>query len=193
VKEQFIKQKKWKTLDSTYLYQTTFGNLRIDTCETPTGLVIEEYVVHEYADWVNAFVLTEDHKVVLVEQYRHAGGDFFLEIPAGKLEANETLEEGILREVREETGYFSRKKPVKLGEYMVNPATQNNKVATFLIEEATKDFEQDLDETEDIKVHLIDFDKLGELLHTNQLQTQLFTAYAYYMTKDFLIKRRKPV
>ena len=97
----------WKTISSKYLYKSPFGNLRIDSCQLPNGSVIENYYVNEYSDWVNAVVITKDNKVVLVEQYRHAGNDFFLEIPAGKVEDNESHEEGILREIKEETGYIS--------------------------------------------------------------------------------------
>lgn len=69
---------------------------------------------------------------------------------------------------------------------MVNPATQNNKVITFLIQDAYKQYEQDLDEFEDINVSLFEFDELGYLIKTNQIKTQLFTANAYAMAKLFL-------
>lgn len=181
--------KKWKTLSSQYFYKTPFGNLRKDKCELPNGVVINDYFINEYADWVNAIVITQENKIVLVEQYRYAGNDIFFEIPAGKIEENESYEEGILREVREETGFTSMTRPIKLGEFMVNPATQNNKVITYLIMDAFKEFEQDLDDTEDINVHLFDYDNLGDLLRTNQIKTQLFTAYAYFMAKDFFAKK----
>lgn len=142
--------KKWKTLDSEYLYKTPFGNLRKDKCELPNGMIIDNYYVNEYTDWVNAIVITKDQQIVLVEQYRYAGNDFFLEIPAGKIEEGESFEEGILREVRQETGFTSKSKPIKLGEFMVNPATQTNKIITYLIVEAYKEFEQNLDNTEEI-------------------------------------------
>lgn len=180
---------KWNTLESVYLYKTPFGNLRKDKCEVPNGLVINEYYVNEYSDWVNAIVITKENKVVLVEQYRYAGGEFYLEIPAGKIEVNESYEEGILREVREETGFTSRTKPIKLGEIMVNPATQTNKVITYLIVDAFKEFEQDLDDNEELVVHLYDFNDIGKALKKNQIRTQLFTAYAYYMAKDFLVEK----
>lgn len=180
---------KWNTLESEYLYKTPFGNLRKDKCKLPNGLVINDYYVNEYSDWVNAIVITKENKVVLVEQYRYAGGEFYLEIPAGKIEVNESYEEGILRELREETGFTSRTKPIKLGEFMVNPATQTNKVITYLIVDAVKEFEQDLDDNEDIVVQLYDFNDLGKALKENQIRTQLFTATAYYMAKDFLAEK----
>lgn len=182
--------KKWRTLSSEYFYKTPFGNLRKDRCELPNGHIIDGYYINEYADWINAIVVTKENKIVLVEQYRYAGDDVFLEIPAGKMEENETYEEGILREVREETGFTSRVKPIKLGEFMVNPATQNNKVITFLIMDAYQEFEQDLDATEELEVRLFDFNELGDLIRTNQLKTQLFTAHAYFMAKDYLDEKQ---
>jgi ADP-ribose pyrophosphatase len=177
---------KWTTLESDYHFKTPFGNLRKDKCRLPDGSVINEYYVNEYSDWVNAVVLTEDHQVVLVEQYRHAGEGFFLEIPAGKVEENESSEDAVLRELKEETGYTSNRKPEKLGEYMVNPATQTNKVITYLIRGAFKDSVQNLDTTEEIRVHLYNFGEFGRLLRESKIDTQLFTASAYYMAKDFL-------
>ncbi|WP_059172204.1 NUDIX hydrolase [Bacillus sp. FJAT-27445] len=178
--------KKWNTLASEYLYKTPFGNLRKDTCQLSNGIVIKDYYVNEYSDWVNAVVITEDSKIVLVKQYRHAGGDFFLEIPAGKIEENETHEEGILREVREETGFSSKAAPVKLGEFMVNPATQTNKVITYLIQDAFKETEQTLDYTEEIDVKLVDFNDFGGLIGAGEIKTQLFTASAYFMAKNHI-------
>ncbi|PIB43080.1 ADP-ribose pyrophosphatase, partial [Pseudomonas sp. 2822-15] len=99
-------------------------------------------------------VITKENKLVLVEQYRYAAEDFFLEVPAGKKEDDETYEEGVIRELKEETGYTSLKKPILLGTYMVNPAVQTNKVSTYLIVDAFKSYEQDLDDTEDINVKL---------------------------------------
>ncbi|WP_164670725.1 NUDIX hydrolase [Virgibacillus doumboii] len=177
---------RWKTLESEYLHKSPFGNIRKDRCKLPNGLVIDDFCINEYPDWVNAVVITKEDKIVLVEQYRHAAEDFFLEIPAGKKEGNETDEEGLIREVKEETGYTSLREPIFLGEFMVNPATQNNKVKTYLLQDAFKAHEQDLDDTEAINVKLLDFSNMGELIRTNKINTQLFTANAYLMAKDFL-------
>jgi ADP-ribose pyrophosphatase len=178
---------KWKTIHSEYHYKTPFGNLRKDTCQMPDGRVIDGYYVHEYADWVNAIVLTKEGKIVFVEQYRHPANDLFLEIPAGKMEEGETPEEAIIREVREETGFISEKKPICLGEFFVNPAVQTNKVISFLITEAEQLVEQQLDETEVIDVHLFQLDEVEGLISGKQL-SQLFSVSAYYMAKDHFKK-----
>lgn len=181
---------KWKTSKSEYIHKSPFGNIRKDKCELPNGIVIDDYYVNEYSDWVNAVVITKENQIVLVEQYRYAGKDFFFEVPAGKREGNETHEEGLIREIREETGFISLRKPILLGEFMVNPATQNNKVITFLMLDAFKEFEQDLDDTEEINIKLIDFEDMGNLIRTKQINTQLFTAHAYLMAKVFLTEKQ---
>ncbi len=178
--------RKWKTLDSKYIYKSNFGNLRRDTCELPGGQVIDNIYINEYTNWVNAIVITKEHQLVLVEQYRHGGQKSYLEIPAGKIEKHETAEQGMLRELREETGYASSEKPVLLGEYMVNPALQTNKIITFLITEAINVSGQKLDAGEDIQVKLIDFTEFGRLLKSGMVETQLFTAGAYYMALALL-------
>lgn len=178
--------KQWKTLNTEYVHKSSYGNIRKDICELPNGLVINDYFVNEYSDWVNAVVLTKENKILLVEQYRHAGNDIYLEIPAGKREHGETDEEGIIREVKEQTGYISRQTPILLGEFMINPATQTNKIRTYLLLDANKQFDQELDETEEIYVQLLDFESLGSLIKTNKIKTQLFTAHAYHLTKIFL-------
>lgn len=181
---------KWRTLKSKFLHESPFGNVRMDTCELPNGLVINDYCVIEYSDWVNAVVITKENQMVLVEQYRHAGGDFFIEVPAGKKEGNETPEQGLMREIREETGYTSFRKPIYLGEFMVNPATQNNTVKTFLLLEAFEAFDQDLDNAEEITVRLFDFNTFGNAIMSNTVKTQLFTANAYYMAKSYMLENR---
>ena len=178
--------KQWKTLKSEYVHSSPYGNIRKDICELPNGIVINDYYFNEYSDWVNAVVLTKENQIVLVEQYRHAGNDIYLEIPAGKREHEETDEEGILREIKEETGFISHQKPILLGEFMINPTTQNNKIRTYLLLDAYKQYEQDLDETEEINIKVMDFELLGSLIKTNDIKTQLFTAHAYNMTKIFL-------
>lgn len=177
--------RKWEVLNSGYIYQSPFGNLRKDAIQMPDGTIIQDYYVNEYSDWVNAIVLTKDDQIILVEQYRHPGEDYYLEIPAGKIEEGETYAEGIVREVREETGYISAEQPILLGEFMVNPATQTNKVITFLIKDAYHAFNQELDETEVIDVKRYPFESVEKMIQEKEI-TQLFSVSAYYLAKSYL-------
>jgi ADP-ribose pyrophosphatase len=52
--------------------------------------------------------LTDDGRIVLERQYRHATGQVMIEIPAGKLDAGESALVCGQRELLEETGYAAR-------------------------------------------------------------------------------------
>ena len=81
---------KSKCLQSTYLYQSPHGNVRLDTCRLPSGQTYP-YCVNEFPDWVNALVLTKNHKWVMVRQFRYPANDVFLEAPGGKVEKGEAF------------------------------------------------------------------------------------------------------
>ena len=49
--------------------------------------------------------LGDEGRMLLVRQYRHALGDWTVEIPAGRLEGGESIEGAARRELEEETGF----------------------------------------------------------------------------------------
>ena len=172
--------KKWSVLNSTYLYQTKYGNLRTDKCLLPNGHVIEEYHVCEYADWVNCVAITPENEVVLVRQYRHGASDFFLEIPAGSAEKGESFEEAIARELEEETGYVSDRRPIRLACLYTNPATSNNRIHSYLMMNVRKSGGPHLDTTEEISVHLVPLDSIGSMISQDAIN-QLFSVACLQM------------
>ena len=88
-------------------------------------------------------------------------------------------------EVLEETGYTSDEEPIFLGEFLVNPATQTNQIGHFLITNAYKIAEQNLDENEEVDVVLIEKEDL-ETMIKDKMITQYFTVGAYYIAKSIL-------
>ena len=82
------------------------GWLRVDTerVELPNGNQTELATVrHPGASCIVPFL--DDEQVLLIRQYRHATGGTILEVPAGKLDPNESPEACARRELSEETGY----------------------------------------------------------------------------------------
>ena len=61
-----------------------------------------------------------DPEVILIRQYRHAAGQFLLELPAGRIEPNEAPLAAAKREMIEETG-FRAKKWIMLTKYFASP------------------------------------------------------------------------
>ena len=94
-----------KVLSSKYLFRKPWLTVRSECLEMPNGKIVPEYFVHEYPEWVNVIAVTNDRKIVMIRQYRHALGRISFEIPAGVCENNDiSLEESARRELLEETG-----------------------------------------------------------------------------------------
>lgn len=78
-----------------------------------------EYLVHPGATAVLAFI--DKDTVALVKQYRYPVKEVTLEVPAGKIDPNESPLTCVKRELKEETG-LSAKKIVKLTSFWPTPA-----------------------------------------------------------------------
>ncbi len=177
---------KWDILDSEYIYQNeSFGSIRRDKCLLPNGIIIDNYYSYELPNWVNAIVITKNKEIVLVKQYRHGIKDFILEVPAGTLKKDEDPDACIIREVIEETGFSSEHNPLILGEYYTNPALFNNKIKTYLIMEAEKIYSQNLDDTEELSVHLCSIEEVDKYILDGTISHQ-FTVFAYLLAKQHI-------
>jgi ADP-ribose pyrophosphatase len=78
-----------------------------DTVRLPDGgSATREFVLHPGA--VAVVPLLDDGRIVLERQYRHPVGGVMIELPAGKLDPNETTLQCCQRELLEETGYVAR-------------------------------------------------------------------------------------
>jgi 8-oxo-dGTP pyrophosphatase MutT (NUDIX family) len=178
----------WEKLSSKYLVRENWATLRVDSCKMPDGTIIPDYYVLEYPDWVNAIALTGDGKVILVRQYRHAAEEVILELPGGCMEANETPEEALRREMLEETGYVFSEIEF-LSTVYGNPATANNKTYCYLATGGKKVAGQKLDKGEEIDIELVSPEKLKELVLKNQFGQALHTSGIFYaLVKMGLLK-----
>lgn len=176
---------KWDVLKSEYIFRNLVCNIRADNCLLSNGRIVGNYIVNEYPDWVNIVAITADEQIVLVKQYRHGSGEFSLEIPGGVVDANEDIHGAAARELQEETGYVSEKKPVLIGSFYTNPANATNRVNTFLLTGVEKKYDQRLDDTEDIEIELYPFAEMDALIARGEI-THLFAAAAYYLAKNYL-------
>ena len=106
----------------------------------------------------------EGKKLVLVATYRPPIKSFILEFPGGIVESD-SLENEAFKELKEETGYFGKKILMNFKTPVFYDAWKSNENGRLLIVEIDGDDErnqvpvQELDETEVIKVFLLDFDR----------------------------------
>jgi 8-oxo-dGTP pyrophosphatase MutT (NUDIX family) len=153
--------------------------MRVDKCEMPDGRIVDEYYVLEYPNWVNAVAITEDNKVLMVTQYRHAANIVSLEIPGGVIDGDEKPEDAMRRELLEETGYqFDTMEP--LCTIYANPSTANNHTYCYLARGGKKVQEQSLDEHEELIVEEYTIAEVKQLLADNKIAQSLHCTSLFY-------------
>ena len=100
-----------------------------ETVLLPNGRrVALDSVRHPGASAVVPFLDAE--RVLLIRQYRHSAGGEMLEIPAGKLDPDETPEACAARELEEETGYRAGRLE-KLGAIWTSPGFTDEIIHLF--------------------------------------------------------------
>lgn len=170
---------KWKILSSEYLSKHQYFTARKDKCETPGGKIIDEYFVVELPTTVCAVAITEEREVLMVRQYRHPVEETLLEIPGGFVDENETPEEAMKRELKEETGHeFSSL--VSVGRIAANPGVLNNFTYFFLAKGGKKTAEQELDKNEELQLEKITIPELKELFIQNKIMQSLHNNCIFY-------------
>ena len=174
----------WKTLESAYLFKDLWFTVRKDTCERPDGKIVSPYYVYEFPTWVTAVALTKEGKFIFEKQYRHALGLTMFEIPGGCVDPEDTsLEMAVARELKEETGYVFEEF-IYLGKTSANPSTHNNWMHFYLATGGEKTAVQQLDDFEDIEVHLLKLDEVKRMLRENEIvQSMHCTALFYALHK----------
>ena len=112
--------------------------------------------------------LTEDRRLVLVEQYRRAVHKHVIELPAGLVgdvdgHAAESLLDAAKREMEEETGYAAAEM-VRLFEGPIAVGVSDEIVSFFEARGLSRVGAGGGDDTEDITVHEVPLDKLQAFL-----------------------------
>jgi len=169
----------WQVLSSEYLHKGPWATLRTDRCRMPDGRIVPSYYVLEYPDWANAVAITEDNKILMVRQYRHAAGVVSLEIPGGVIEVGESPAVGMKRELLEETGYQFDELEL-LCKLHANPSTANNITHCYIARGGKKVQAQHLDEQEQIEVEEYTIEEVKQLLADNKITQALHVSTLFY-------------
>ena len=93
---------------SRELYTGKIFRLDRDTVRFPDGIVADMDIVrHSGASAIVPFMNDpegEDPQILLLRQYRYAAGGYIYEVPAGRLDGDESPAACAVRELKEETG-----------------------------------------------------------------------------------------
>jgi ADP-ribose pyrophosphatase len=109
----------------------------------------------------------KDPRVIMEQQYRHAAGQYLIELPAGKLEPGEDSLDAAKRELIEETGYRA-KHWTKLVRYFASPGFLGEWMQVYLAEGLSLG-EAEPEEDESIDVAAIPMSKILKLIEKGKI------------------------
>ncbi|MBR3090784.1 MAG: NUDIX hydrolase [Bacteroidetes bacterium] len=180
---------KWKTIDIEKVGNFKVFDLYYKTRINPNTNIAHKFTSLDAPTWVNIVATTNDNKILLVEQYRHGIDEISLELPAGIVEPNEDPLDAAKRECIEETGYVGQNDIILLGKVRPNPAFLNNYCYHYLWERCDLNYDQKLDENEDIRVVLYPIEEIINLIQTEKLQHTLTLSalMLYFLNKNLHI------
>lgn len=115
---------KTRVLSSKVVFKGRVFSVYRDDVIEPTGVEnVREVIRHNGSVVILAVDETKnpsDPEVILERQYRHAAGQFLLELPAGRVEPGESTLAAAKREMIEETGYRAKRWTL-LTKYFASP------------------------------------------------------------------------
>lgn len=138
-----------ETLSSEIVFRGRVFNIRKDRIAESGSEYDREVITHNGSAVI--VPLFDDGTVALVKQYRHAAGQYLLELPAGSLDTPEELPEaGARRELEEEIGVVAGSLEL-IAEFYVSPGFLCEKMFVFLATGLTET-QQNLDEDEFVEI-----------------------------------------
>lgn len=162
----------WRRERSERLADCRVFKVRRDHSADPRDGRVHDFYVIEAPDWVNVIPLTDDGRVVLIEQYRHGTGEVSLEIPGGMVDEGESPRDAAARELFEETGYEAGEVSL-LGRTRPNPAIQDNWIHTFVARGVGHRGEPSDTGTEQTVVRLVPLERIPALIAEGKITHSL--------------------
>lgn len=156
-----------KLISSEKLLETPIFSVTQDRAIDPDGFEIKRAIVQHGGSAV-MMPVDEKARVLLVRQYRLPAKAFMWELPAGRVDAGETVLQAAKRELVEETG-FKAKKWTKLASFYVSPGFLAEKMTVFLAEDL-KEGEQTPMEDERIQMQWFKAKELDDMIADGKIQ-----------------------
>jgi ADP-ribose pyrophosphatase len=163
--------KKSRLISSKLAYKGRVFSVFADKVEEPGGhLNTREVIRHNGSVVILAIDESRnpaDPDVILERQYRHAAGQFLIELPAGRVEPGESTLAAAKREMIEETGYRAKRWTL-LTKYFASPGFLGEWMQIYLardIREGTATPELD----EQIETIRLPLSEALTLAHTNKI------------------------
>jgi len=163
------KEPIWEVLDSKPLVDSPWLGVEAQTCKLPNGKIISPFYVVRQPDWVLILAQNTDQEWILGRQYRHGMRKWFLEFPAGIIDAGENPLQAAKRELLEETG-FGGGEWKSLQTFSVNPDRQISRFHIVLAKGVELKSGTDFDDSEDIHQVRLTTDEVNNRIHNGGIE-----------------------
>ena len=175
---KYFKAIQYKEISRKLVYKGK--RVQVEEVEYLNG---NKVIYREHVKAGNASVIlpiTEDNKVIMIQESRTPIGKVILALPAGIIEAGEDASKAAIRELEEETGYLAENIEF-LRQYHPSVGYSDEKIKIYLATNMKKT-KQHLDDEEDIEVVEVPLEKLIEMLDKNEIITASSTiALMHYL------------
>ena len=175
---KYFKEIEYKEVSKKLVYKGK--RVQVEELEYLDG---NKLIYREHVKAGNASVIlpiTDDNKVIMIQEPRTPIGKVILALPAGMIEEGEKAEKAAIRELEEETGYLASNIEF-LREYHSCVGYSDEKISLYLATNMKKT-KQRLDDEEKIKVIEIPLEEVIEMLDKNEIITASTTiAVMHYL------------
>ncbi|MGE8034392.1 ADP-ribose pyrophosphatase [Lysinibacillus sp. KCTC 33748] len=158
-----MKKFEEKTTKTTSIYDGKIVKFQVDDVTLPNGNVAKREII-KHPGAVAVIAVTDEGKLVLVEQYRKALERSIVEIPAGKLEPGEEPIVTARRELEEETGYGAQSLTY-LQAFATSPGFADEIIHLFVAKDLyTIENKADLDEDEFVELVEVSLEEARQMV-----------------------------
>jgi len=148
----------WQRLSRREVYDNPWISVLHDEVRLPTGGTGIYGVVHLKNRATGAVIFDDDDRILMVGQHRYPFDEWSWELPEGGVPSGEDLDEGIKREVREETGVEAVEWQQLASLQLSNSVS--DEVAYLYLARAHVHGEPDPEPTEELEVRWMPFDEV---------------------------------
>ena len=170
-----------KLISSKEIAKTPIFTVTLDHATDPDGFEIKRAIVQHGGSAV-MMPVDDRGRILLVKQYRLPARQYMWEIPAGRVDAGETVLRAAKRELSEETG-LKAKTWTKIAEFYASPGFLAEKMTIFLATDLTQGEAKPM-EDERIETRWLTHRELGQWIRAGKIKdAKTMIGFARYREK----------
>lgn len=174
--------KKWERLQTKELYNNGYWSYKLDKFRIENGHEGDYHYVHTNGSSMSVPILNNGN-IILINQFRYLNQKESLEFPCGSNEGGLSAEENAIKELREETGYSSKRLNF-IGEFSPFTGASDELCSVFIAQELKKS-PLPSDKTEEFEILEFNKTEIDELIKNHKIWDGM-TIVAWTLAKHFL-------